>query len=244
MFTYFVSGGSGMNVLCIPLIDIAGKLPMRDVIHRRVRRALIVGSIQPGQSVTISALSQAMNSSPTPVREALRCLTSEGALTVLHNRRLVVPPMTPERFNELLSVRLALEQYAAREAVYHITENQVERLDALNNEKNCAVRHQCTATALLKSYEFRLALYGMTSNASTFAMLTRIWLQLGPFVALLTKHFPKNLLVDRQVEIVQALRKRDGDAVSRELADELNQGIGKLEKSVIRELSLCNSSSR
>lgn len=233
-----------MNILYIPLIDITDKLPMHDVIHRRVRRALMVGSIQPGQSVTISALSQAMNSSPTPVREALRCLTSEGALTVLHNRRLVVPSMTPERFNELLSVRLALEQYAVREAVYHITGNQVERLNELNNEKNCAVLNQCTATALLKSYEFRLALYSMTSNASTFAMLNRIWLQLGPFVALLTKHFPKSLLVDRQVEILQALRKRDRDAVSKELANELNQGIGKLEQSVIREFSLRNSSSR
>src|SRR5690606_16038197 len=122
--------------------------------HRRLRQAIMVGSIRPGESLTIRGIAEAMESSPTPVREALRRLSSEGALRVLDNRRIMVPRMTADRFSELVSLRSVLEQHAARRAVPHITRPRIDRLVEIDRAQDEAIARKDNTTALLLNQEF------------------------------------------------------------------------------------------
>ena len=47
-----------------------------------------------------------------PVREALKRLTAEGALTIKANRRIIVPILVPARLAELIELRVDLESFA------------------------------------------------------------------------------------------------------------------------------------
>ena len=94
--------------------------PLHDRVYRRLRDALITGRIVPGRAVTLRGLAQSLGVSPMPVREAIRRVSAEGGLIVGANRRVWVPDMDADRFDELVRTRTLLEPEAAVRALPHI----------------------------------------------------------------------------------------------------------------------------
>ncbi|WP_408015631.1 GntR family transcriptional regulator [Rhizobium alarense] len=211
-------------------------MPTHEYAHRRLRQAIMVGSIRPGESLTIRGIAEAMESSPTPVREALRRLSSEGALKVLDNRRIMVPKMTVERFGELIALRSVLEQHAARRAVPHVTERVIDRMAEIDQAQDGAIARADNATALLLNQEFHRTLYTANPDQILMPMVESVWLQLGPFLGIAMEHVAQLYFVDRHQEAIAALRKRDADAVAAAIDLDIREGIGGFERSAIEHL--------
>src|SRR5271165_5471567 len=70
---------------------------VRDRVYRQLVGMILDGEIEPGRTVTITALAEAFGVSTMPVREAMHRLTAAKALTVVASRSLGVPPLTAER---------------------------------------------------------------------------------------------------------------------------------------------------
>ena len=62
--------------------------------------------------MTISAFADALETSPTPVRKALRRLLTKHELKVLPNQRIVAAQITPIKLKELILLHLTLEFHA------------------------------------------------------------------------------------------------------------------------------------
>jgi DNA-binding GntR family transcriptional regulator len=78
-----------------------------------LREAIIHGEYAPGQQVRQEQVSAAFGVSPTPVREALRQLESEGLVVHRPHRGVfVAETSTTELFEVLIPLRLTLERYA------------------------------------------------------------------------------------------------------------------------------------
>jgi len=89
-------------------------------------RALVLEHVlPPGERINIDALSRELEVSPTPLREALARLESEG---LVRKRALVgytvSPLLTPAEFADMFDVRLLLECAAARWAAQRATDEQ------------------------------------------------------------------------------------------------------------------------
>jgi len=82
-------------------------LPNHERAYRRLRGMILYGDLAPGQAVTIQGLVERLASGMTPVREAIRRLTAEGALTLQGNRRLCVPVLGGWQRDPLTSAPLA-----------------------------------------------------------------------------------------------------------------------------------------
>ena len=107
--------------------------------YQRLRHALMTGAIAPGRAITIRDIAAAMAMSATPVREALRRLSSEHALAVLTNRRIRVPEMTASRFEQLISLRCLLEVYAGKRALPYVNKVLIDRLEQIDNRMDEAI---------------------------------------------------------------------------------------------------------
>jgi DNA-binding GntR family transcriptional regulator len=225
-----------LAVLKLEPLDRPEGMTTHEYAHRRLRQAIMVGSIRPGESLTIRGIAEAMESSPMPVREALRRLSSEGALKVLDNRRIMVPKMTAERFGELIALRSTLEQHAARRAVGHITEKQIDRLVGIDKAQDEAIAQKDNATALLLNQEFHRTLYTANPDQIIMPMVESVWLQLGPFLGIAMAHVAQLYFVDRHQEAIAALRKRDEDAVASAINADICEGIGGFERAAIENL--------
>ena len=85
------------------------KIPSHEVTYARLRDMILFGRLLPGQPITIQGLIRDLNAGMTPVREAIRRLTAEGALLPQGNRRVAVPQLTPSLLDQLAFVRLTVE---------------------------------------------------------------------------------------------------------------------------------------
>jgi DNA-binding GntR family transcriptional regulator len=103
-----------------------------DDVYETLRAAVLEHTLTPGDRVNIDALARDLEVSPTPVREALARLESEG---LVRKRPLagytVSPLLTRDEFRDMFDMRLLLECAAARWAAERATDEQRARLVAV-----------------------------------------------------------------------------------------------------------------
>ncbi|WP_399881017.1 GntR family transcriptional regulator [Streptomyces sp. BBFR51] len=111
-------------------------MPLRealaDTAYEAVKAMVMDHVIQPGARVGIEALSRSLGVSATPVREALARLEADGLVVKrsLSGYR-TTELLTRQGVEELFEMRLLLEPRAAALAAEHVTETDLDRIEAL-----------------------------------------------------------------------------------------------------------------
>jgi DNA-binding GntR family transcriptional regulator len=205
--------------------------PIHQWVFRGLRRAIMSGHFPPGQAVTIRGLAERMGVSAMPVREALRRLVAERALALLDNRRVRVPEMTAERFDELLAARTALEPEAAIRALPLIDAARLARLRDINCAIDRAVAAGEEETVVEQNLLFHLTLYGARDSSILVPLIESVWLQTGPFMRAALADVPQPEPADHHAEALAAIAARDAPALHRAIVADIRDGIGHLAQS-------------
>ena len=105
------------------------RVTLADEVYELLRGQIIEHRIGPGESLSIEAVSRAVGVSPTPVREALNRLASEGLATYESLVGFAVaPPLDAVGFDRLMEARFALEPELAALAAQRISSAAAEDL--------------------------------------------------------------------------------------------------------------------
>jgi GntR family carbon starvation induced transcriptional regulator len=80
--------------------------------ERRLRQAIVTGELAPGKRVPVERLAADWSVSPTPLREALRSLVSDGLLVLSPQRGARVADLSPIEMRNIYEMRLLLEPHA------------------------------------------------------------------------------------------------------------------------------------
>jgi DNA-binding GntR family transcriptional regulator len=99
-------------------------------VYTRLRDAIVRGEYRPNERLVESDLAEQLQTSRTPVRDALQRLAAER-LVVTRRRGWVVHEHTPLEIEEIYEVRAALEGTAARLAAERAADEQLADLVAL-----------------------------------------------------------------------------------------------------------------
>lgn len=81
-----------------------------DNIYEHIKNDILLGNIQFGEKIVEIDLSEKLNVSRTPLREAIKKLEIEGIIIRLPNGRLRVMDITYEKIEEIFDIRIALEE--------------------------------------------------------------------------------------------------------------------------------------
>ncbi len=101
----------------------------REAAFEKIKEAIIKGHFKPGEKLVEQTLAQEMGVSRTPVREAIRRLEAEGFVVSIPRKGVVVSRTDKEEIVQLYSIRAELEGLAARWAIEHADENDIQKLD-------------------------------------------------------------------------------------------------------------------
>jgi DNA-binding GntR family transcriptional regulator len=107
---------------------------MQDVttqVYRKLKEKIIFLRYQPGKSLNIRELSEEFSVSPTPIREALICLGSEGLVCRSPGNGAYVAEISVQNFKDLTEIRLFLMELLARLAVKRVTAEEIQEIDDL-----------------------------------------------------------------------------------------------------------------
>lgn len=103
-------------------------IPLRDVVFKTLRKAILRGDLQPGERLMEIHLSERMGVSRTPIREAIRMLELEGLVTMIPRRGATVAKITINGLQDVLEVRSALDRLAIELACERITDEELLEL--------------------------------------------------------------------------------------------------------------------
>src|SRR5437870_2526894 len=94
-------------------------------IVERLRQEILSGRIPPGTRLTQAELAKRMETSTTPVREAVRELSAEGLVRISPHREVIVHEPTRLELEEIYELRVLLEPLSVIKAAKIITPSQV-----------------------------------------------------------------------------------------------------------------------
>ncbi|WP_420341931.1 GntR family transcriptional regulator [Paenirhodobacter sp.] len=190
-----------------------------------IRELILCGDLVPGQPVTIQGLVGTLNAGMTPVREALRRLTAEGALRFHDNRRITVPVLTIAEVDELIFARLALEPELARRGAARMRAPDIARLEEIDQHLDRAMQTGNIRDYMLFNHRFHAAIYAAAGTVVIEPLVDALWLRSAPALRVMCARFGAQSLPDMHRAALTAMRAGDAAAVAEAIRADILQGL-------------------
>lgn len=202
--------------------------PAHQLVYETLRGRVLFGAFAPGQAVTIQGLTEELGAGMTPVREALRRLTAEGALEFQGNRRICVPILAAPALDELHIARRALEPELAFRATALADAKVIARLTDIDNRLDEAILAGDVTGYLTYNYEFHMELYALADAPILFDLVQGLWLRFGPSLRGVLHALAPRTPQDMHKVLLEALHHRDAKAARQAIAQDVTQGMDRL----------------
>lgn len=190
-----------------------GPASLREKVYDDLRYRLITGRIAPGVGISTRGLAQEMGVSQMPVRDALSRIAAEGAVEIRSKRAVMVPRMTPVRFEEIMRLRILLEPMIATEALSHITPEILRQIRAADEATDVALAGGDVLAYMESNHRFHSLIYGAAPLPMTFRMIESLWMQFGPFMRVVYGRYGTANLVDQHRVAIAAIAAGDAQAL-------------------------------
>lgn len=116
----------------LPELTLEPRSMLRDQVYDAIKGMLMDQTLEPNARLSIDGMARKLGVSPTPVREALTKLESDGLVAKRpHAGYTVAPLMDESTLDNLFDIRLLLEPAAANRAARNVSAEQVAELRAL-----------------------------------------------------------------------------------------------------------------
>ena len=147
----------------------------RPVLHQevamRLRQRIVEGHVAPGAKLNERELSESLQVSRTPLREAIRMLAAEGLVELLPNRGAVAVQLSAHDVADTFEVIAGLEGQSGELAAERISEAQLVEVRALHYEMRAAF----TRRDLPSYYALNALIHARINAAAGNRVLTQTW---------------------------------------------------------------------
>jgi len=195
-------------------------------VYAELRARLVTGRMAPGHELSTRTQAAELGVSQTPVRDALSRLAAEGAVSIRSKRRVRVPPMTPERFEDLLHCRLLLEPEAAALSLPYLTTAHIARLREIDAALDAAIASGDTDAYMRSNHDFHFTLYRAQPHRTLTQLIETLWLQFGPFMRVVHGRVSGAHLNDSHQAAIRAIEARDAHALRIAIGADISDGMG------------------
>lgn len=201
------------------------RLPAHEIVYRKLREQILFGEIAPGQPVTIQGLTESLGAGMTPVREAIRRLTAEGALKFQGNRRVIVPLLTAKNIEEIIVARECLEGELARRATVNATPDDLAFLTHADKVLDQAIVSGDLQAYLEHNYRFHARIYEMADAPILADMAEGLWLRFGPSLRVVCGRVGTQNLPDKHKDLLAGLQAGDPERTAQANIEDMMQGM-------------------
>lgn len=196
---------------------------LHEQVAHRLRQMLVENRIQPGAKLNERELSEVLNVSRTPLREAIKMLATEGLVELLPNRGAIAVELSEQDILDTFEVMAGLEAQSGELAAKRITDSELDEIKAMHYEMLAAY----TRRDLPAYYRLNAAIHQAINTAAKNPVLSALYKQVNS--RLQSLRFRSNqdgekwrIAVEQHEQMVQALVKRDAEAMRAVLLSHMN----------------------
>lgn len=182
-----------------------------ETVTEKIRIAIITGELKPGERLAEPVLAARLGVSRSPVREALVRLESEGLVEKENNHGFFVWELTENDVDEILSVRVMFESYAAELILDRLTDEHLKNLERIFEIQSEAVEKNDHLALTREDRRFHDYLIELTGNKRLIEGWRRL---MGQWELLVYRRMEADpsvsgtVLVDHS-KFIDAIRKKD-----------------------------------
>jgi DNA-binding GntR family transcriptional regulator len=187
------------------------------VVYAELKRQILSLELPPGRRLFEPELSQQLQVSRTPLREALRLLLAEDLVDQLPTGGMVVRSLSAEEIDELYTVRAALEGLMAGEAAERMTDESAAALTRLVARNERLV--EFAEDAMNAGHDFHLEIAEIASHGWAARLHQQVDGQMARYRAFTNQsQLRRTAALEEHRGILDALITRDADR-ARQLAE-------------------------
>jgi len=164
-----------------------------DQVADEVLRRILTGELVPGSSVAISTLSEQLEVSHVPVREALRTMEARGLVEFQRGHRPRVSPIHPEDFEDVFRLRTLLEGEAAGRGIPS-ADCLPELEEALHSFQSLLIHGETLAVHAAHTRLHSLMLPAASQWERRF--LSELWFASERYIQLFLESIPEQTRID------------------------------------------------
>ncbi|WP_332774664.1 GntR family transcriptional regulator [Polaromonas sp.] len=196
---------------------------LHEQVAHRLRQMLVENRIPPGAKLNERELSEVLNVSRTPLREAIKMLAAEGLVELLPNRGAIAVELTEADVLNTFEVMAGLEAQSGELAAQRITDAELAEIKAMHYEMLAAY----TRRDLPAYYRLNASIHGAINAAAKNPVLTATYNQINARLQAL--RFRSNQdgekwkdAVKEHEQMIEALGTRNASAMRAVLLIHLN----------------------
>lgn len=206
-------------------VDAASKENLSLKIYTELRARLIIGEFSPDDTLSIRTLAEEFGVSAMPVREALKRLEFEKALSGSAKRAYRVPVVSPKDAANLFFVRATLEGAAAELAVGQMSEADLAKLHDLACRIDRAWEQSDSRAFLRYNFRFHSLIYQRCGNPDLRELAELLYARCGPWLGKAIRDMSRSEdWASEHHDIVEAIRAGDKKRVRRLIEEDVNWG--------------------
>jgi len=208
--------------MTLPFSPIAGPQSLSDIAYQQIRDAIVQGRLESGRRLVYRTVAEEFGISPTPVRDAIQRMVSEGALQLDERGVACVPTITAGTYIEIVNLRVTLEGTAAAVAAgRHDREAIAGELAAIHERLVRCKADRLVEQALFENEYFHRELVASARMPVLGELVRSLWLRCGPSLRLLYTDGFQPLSVHPHLRVIEAVRAGDAEAARRAVQQDL-----------------------
>jgi DNA-binding GntR family transcriptional regulator len=202
----------------------------RSQVLELLREAILSGTLPPGEHLKQDSLCTQFGLSPTPLREALRDLESEGLVEHTPRHGVVVSDISAEDLLGLLApVRLAVERFALPLAAERMDDETWARLGAIVDEMG----RQAKDASVVALNDLDVEFHETAVVASGSPHAVQLWRSVLPrirlqFRRLAPLHRELGEIQDEHRRLLSAMQTRDAETIGAALHEHIVESAKEL----------------
>ncbi|MBS1906178.1 MAG: GntR family transcriptional regulator [Actinobacteria bacterium] len=197
-----------------------------EAIAELIRRAVREKVFAPGTPLIQEDLAQRFGVSRSPVREALRILSSEGLVVMQPGEGATVRALSRADLEEIYDLRLALEPLIARAVVAEARPRDLAALEKLEASMSAA---SSTDAWMRANFEFHRHMYAMMGRPRTETILDGLLSAVQPYSQENIEQLGGRQTADEEHRLmIASIRSDDHDELARLLTEHLRAARDRL----------------
>lgn len=200
-----------------------------EYVYEKIKQAIINRTLLPGVKLIESKISEQLQVSRTPIRNAFQKLSSEGFLTIVPNKGAFVINPTLKEMTQACEIRKELELMSLRKAINFIDLNDIKQMEALIEIEFVAVQKKDIMSYLESNKRFHMIIAEKSGNNFLIQFVEKILDQINVYLILYDQFYDVNLEdirgLNEHKEIIKYIQKKDLEQVEYLLVQHLDSTL-------------------
>ena len=131
---------------------------MEQLVYDKLKHSILHRQLAPGTQLVESTISERLQVSRTPIRNAIKKLASEGLINIIANRGAFVIQPSLDEITQAYEARIELECVAAKLSIERITKEDISNLKLLVEDERDAFRQKDMVKFIKANENFHMTL--------------------------------------------------------------------------------------